>query len=179
MSAQSVSLISSESVTDDSGFGLTPDLGTLLLERTRKIGTDICARVRRVISQPLHILCVDDSRDAADTLAALLEHHGYMVQACYGGDEALKLLETFEPNVFLIDLGMPQMDGLELATRLKNRAGSRPMLLIAVTAWGSLEVRTQTALAGFHYHFVKPIETAALIEVLERFANIHGRSCSR
>jgi CheY-like chemotaxis protein len=74
-----------------------------------------------------------------------------------------------------LDLMMPGMDGLELAARLRRQAGPRPLVLVATTALGDIEARTQTALAGFHHHLVKPIDAQTLIEVLARLGRILGR----
>jgi CheY-like chemotaxis protein len=123
-------------------------------------------------ARPLRVLCVDDNQDAADTMAALLELHGYEVRACYDGASALGAVDEFQPDAFLLDLKMPGMDGLELASRLRSLAGPRPLLLVATTAQGTLEDQTRTALGGFHHHFTKPVQTADLLAALGRFAEL-------
>src|SRR5436190_2223882 len=94
---------------------------------------------------PLRVICVDDNRDAADTMAAVLELYGYEVRACYDGPSALLAVDEFQPDAFLLDLKMPGMDGFELAAQIRSRAGPRPLLLVATTAQGTLEDKTRTA----------------------------------
>jgi CheY-like chemotaxis protein len=120
------------------------------------------------------VLVVDDHPDAADALAAVLELLDCPVRACHDGPGALAVAAEFQPQVCLLDLMMPGMDGLELAARLRERAGGRPLLLVATTALGDLEARTQTALAGFHDHLTKPVDAAALIALLTRLGDILG-----
>jgi CheY-like chemotaxis protein len=107
----------------------------------------------------LRVLCVDDNKDAADSLAAVLELLGCEARACYDGSSALLLFSEFNPDICFIDLNMPGMNGLELAARFRSSAGHRTLLLVAVTALGSFEDRTKTAVTGFHYHLVKPVNT--------------------
>jgi CheY-like chemotaxis protein len=120
----------------------------------------------------LRVLVVDDHPDAADALAAVVELLDCPVRACRDGYSALAVAAEFRPNVCLLDLAMPEMDGLELAARLREQAGSRPLVLVATTALGDIETRTQTALAGFHYHLTKPVDVPTLIDALTRFRDI-------
>ena len=152
--------------------------GQLLLDRVKEIARGIEGRVRHALNPTdapvtqLRILVVDDHPDAADSLAAVLELVGCRVRSSYDPMAALVAASEFEPHVCLLDLMMPTMDGLELASRLKARAGSRPLLLIATTALGDWEARTRTALAGFHHHLTKPIDIPALIEAIGRLATV-------
>lgn len=118
---------------------------------------------------PVRVLVVDDHPDAADALAAVLELLDCPTRTCYDGASALEIAAEFHPQVCLLDLVMPGMDGIELAERLREQSGGRPMLLAATTALGDIEAKTRTAVAGFHYHLVKPVDTLTLIEAL-RFA---------
>jgi two-component system, OmpR family, response regulator len=112
-------------------------------------------------------LVVDDYPDSADSVAEVLKCHGYLVQVCYDGATALTTATQFCPHVCLLDLSMPGMDGLELAAQL--RAGAvGPLLLIATTAFGDWEMRTDTAIAGFHYHLTKPVDLPTLVEVIAK-----------
>jgi CheY-like chemotaxis protein len=157
-----------------------PDPSSLLLERVRQIARAIEGRVRHALNPTdapltqLRILVVDDHPDAADSLAAVLELVGCRVRSCYDSVAALAAAAEFEPHVCLLDLMMPKMDGLELASHLKVRAGSRPLLLIATTALGDWEAKTRTALAGFHHHLTKPIDIPALVEAITRLAAVMG-----
>jgi CheY-like chemotaxis protein len=144
------------------------------LARVQQAARGITSRVRQALLPaesefpPLRALVVDDHPDAADTLAAVLELLDCPTLACTDGPTALAAAADFRPQVCLLDLAMPRMDGLELARRLREQAGGRAMLLVAVTALGDLEARTQTALAGFHAHVTKPVDTPTLIDLLAR-----------
>jgi CheY-like chemotaxis protein len=118
---------------------------------------------------PLRILCVDDNQDSADSMAMLLEMLGCEVEVSYGSAAALALADQFRPDVCLLDINMPGMDGLELARRLRQRALGRRMLMVAMTALGNSH-RPQTSAAGFDHHLTKPVEISALTAALKRFA---------
>jgi CheY-like chemotaxis protein len=120
----------------------------------------------------LRVLCVDDNQDSADSMAMLLDMLGCEVEVSYNGPAALALSDEFRPDVCLLDISMPGMDGCELARRLRQRAGGRPLLLVAMTALGSESDRGRTAAAGFDHHLTKPVEIDALIDALRRFT--HG-----
>jgi CheY-like chemotaxis protein len=167
-------------------------VGDSLLGRVRTVAQSIADRVHTVLShstpseppggvpgRPLRVLVVDDNADAADALAAVAELLGCEARACYGGAEALDALQAELPDVLLLDLSMPKVDGLEVAARARALAGGRPMLLVATTARGNLEDRTATALAGFHFHLVKPIDTPALRAVLDRFRDLYRADPNR
>ena len=121
---------------------------------------------------------MDDHPDAADALAAVLELLGCPVRTSYDGFSALVIAEEFDPQVCLLDLRMPRMDGLELAARLKNRAGDRPLLLVATTALGDEATRSRTALSGFHAHLTKPVDVSMLVEEITRLWDRIGREFS-
>jgi two-component system OmpR family response regulator len=127
----------------------------------------------------LRVLCVDDNKDAADALAAVLEVLGCEARACYDGPSALNLFSEFYPNVCFLDLNMPGMNGLELAPRLRSCAGCRAILLVAVTALGSLEDRTKTAVTGFHFHLVKPVDGVRLADLINQFSTMLHRPNSK
>jgi two-component system, OmpR family, response regulator len=157
------------------------DTGGVLLDRVRTLARSIEDRVRRALTpptaevKPMRVLVVDDHPDAADALAAVLELLGCPVRACYDGPSALVAAADFVPQVCLLDLMMPGMDGLELAARLKEHAGGRPLLLVATTALGDWETRARTALAGFHYHLTKPVDIPTMIEAITRLGEVVGR----
>ena len=112
------------------------------------------------------VLYVDDNRDIADSAAELLALSGFEVRACYDGPTALAVAAEFRPDAALLDLHMPLMDGDELAVRLREQAGGRPLLLVAVTAMGGDEYRQRTEAAGFHLHLVKPVSPYNLLLVV-------------
>ena len=106
----------------------------------------------------LRVLCVDDFRDSADTLGALLEIYGCDTRVCYNGRTAIAAAATFRPDACLIDLNMPGMDGDELGRRLRTLFPLAPPVLIAVTAQGDAASRARTTAAGFDMHLVKPVD---------------------
>src|SRR5881227_60491 len=105
---------------------------------------------------PLRVLIVDDNRDGADSLLLLLELYGHEARAAYDGDAALRLAGTFCPDVVLLDIGMPGLDGYEVARRLRRDEGLRDALLVAITGFGTEEDRRLAAQAGFDAHLTKP-----------------------
>jgi PAS domain S-box-containing protein len=115
---------------------------------------------------PSRILVVDDNADSAESLATLLRLGGHEVRVAYGGREALEIAQAEQPQIVLLDLGMPGMDGYEVARRLRQQPGMERVFLVAVTGWGQEEDRCRSSTAGFDQHLVKPVEPAALQKVL-------------
>jgi CheY-like chemotaxis protein len=114
------------------------------------------------------VLVVDDNVDAAESLAVLLRLGGHDVQVAYDGPTALKSAEAEPPEVAFFDIGMPVMDGYELARRFRGTDSLKGVVLIALTGWGQEEDRRRTKEAGFDGHEVKPVSPEALDEVLGR-----------
>jgi PAS domain S-box-containing protein len=112
------------------------------------------------------ILVVDDNRDAADSLVVLLRLAGQEVQVAYDGPSALAQAEADPPAIAFLDLGMPKMDGYELARAFRAQPALQGTLLVAVTGWGQPEDRQRTTAAGFDFHLVKPAEPAVLDRLL-------------
>jgi signal transduction histidine kinase len=112
------------------------------------------------------LLVIDDNRDAADSLATLLRLAGHEVRVAHDGPAALELTKVYRPEVVLLDLGMPGMDGYEVARRLRQQPGLERVRLAALTGWGQQEERRRTAAAGFDHHLVKPVDPEALEELL-------------
>jgi signal transduction histidine kinase len=112
------------------------------------------------------ILVVDDNVDSAKTLGMLLKYLGADVQVVHDGPAAIDAIETFQPGVVLLDLGMPEMDGYEVARRVRERHQSNDVTLIALTGWGQEDDRRRTREAGFDHHLVKPADIAALQSLL-------------
>jgi DNA-binding response OmpR family regulator len=110
------------------------------------------------------ILVVDDSQDSAESLALLLELHGHEVRTAFAGPAALEAASTFLPEIVLLDIGLPGMDGYEVARRLRvEHDGCR---LIALTGYGREDDRERSREAGFDHHLVKPVDLAELTRVL-------------
>jgi PAS domain S-box-containing protein len=114
----------------------------------------------------LKVLVVDDNRDAADSCAALLELTGLHVQTAYTGRGALALAESFRPHALLLDIGLPDFDGYQLATAIRATPWGRKIVLIAVTGWGQDEDRRRAFEAGCDHHLTKPIAPEAVESLL-------------
>ena len=126
------------------------------------------------VSQPrnrarLHILIIEDNSDAAEMLAVLLRMYGYDVGIAANAMTALGMVHTETPDVVLLDLGLPGMDGYELARRLSNYRPGKTPLLIAVTGYGREEDVRRSAEAGIDLHMLKPVDPVQLQTVLNRF----------
>jgi PAS domain S-box-containing protein len=114
----------------------------------------------------LRVLLVDDNADSADGLGMLLELQGHEIRVAYDGETALETARSFRPHVALLDIGMPSMDGYELARRLRATPETRHVLLVAMTGWGQEEDQRKSREAGFAHHLVKPFEPATLEKLL-------------
>jgi len=112
------------------------------------------------------ILVVDDNRDAAQALRLLLEGDGHEVQVAADGPSGLALARQFRPDVALLDIGLPGMNGYELARRMREERSLEGTLLIAVTGYGQMHDRARASACGFHHHLVKPVEFGALQRLL-------------
>jgi CheY-like chemotaxis protein/nitrogen-specific signal transduction histidine kinase len=112
------------------------------------------------------VLIVDDNVDIAELFTSFLETFGFDVRAAHDGPRALELVETFHPDVAVLDIGLPVMDGYELASRLRERFGEGAPTLIAMTGYGQTEDRETSRLAGFARHLVKPVDAYALVEAI-------------
>jgi PAS domain S-box-containing protein len=123
----------------------------------------------RVEPRPIggrRILIVDDNADAATSLAMLLKITGNETRTAYDGLAALKVSESFRPEIVLLDIGLPKLNGYEVCRRLRAEPWGQDVMLVAMTGWGQDEDRRKTSEAGFDEHVVKPIEYAALVKLL-------------
>lgn len=112
------------------------------------------------------ILVVDDLAASAETLMTLLEMEGFQVRVAHEGQQALDIARAFRPEVVLLDIGLPGMNGFEVARGLRAQPESRDALLIALTGYGEAESRTRSAQAGFDFHMVKPADVNLLLAML-------------
>jgi len=112
------------------------------------------------------VLVVDDNRDAADSLATVLRMSGAQVRVVHSGAEALHVLEAARPAIVLLDIGMPGMDGYEVARRIRERPGFADVRIVALTGWGQDEDRARSRAAGIDHHLVKPADIEALHALL-------------
>ncbi|MEO7252566.1 MAG: ATP-binding protein [Arenimonas sp.] len=117
------------------------------------------------------ILVVDDNRDAADSLAAVLGMLGATTTVAYDGEDALRKAASVLPTIAILDLGMPRMDGFELARRLRDDPLHEGLALVALTGWGQASDRERAASAGFDRHLLKPVDIGDLTRTLEHFAH--------
>jgi signal transduction histidine kinase/CheY-like chemotaxis protein len=113
------------------------------------------------------VLIIDDNVDAADSLARLLENLGYETATEYDGQSGLDRAQTFGPQIVLLDLGMPGLDGFEVCRRLQGVSPHRPRV-VAMTGWGRQEDRSRTLAAGFDAHLVKPVDLSELTRMLNK-----------
>ena len=114
------------------------------------------------------VLVVDDNVDAADSLRMVLDALGHAAKAAYDGPSALELMDSFVPEVVLLDIGLPKMDGLEVARRIRARSGGEAVRLMALTGWGQDEDKRRTQEAGFDEHLTKPVDAARLATLIGR-----------
>ncbi|MEO6027626.1 MAG: ATP-binding protein [Candidatus Binatia bacterium] len=112
------------------------------------------------------ILVIDDNHDAAESLSLLLESSGNELRTAFDGLEGLLAAETFKPDAILLDIGLPKMNGYEVARRIRKEPWGKDILLIALTGWGQKEDREQSRSAGFNNHLIKPVDLGALTRIL-------------
>ena len=109
---------------------------------------------------------VDDLAASAETLMTLLEIEGFQVRVAHEGQDALRIAREFRPDVVLLDIGLPGMNGFEVAHGLRQQPESEHALLIALTGYGEAESRARSAQAGFDFHMVKPADVNLLLSML-------------
>jgi PAS domain S-box-containing protein len=112
------------------------------------------------------VLVADDLRDITDSLAIVMRRVGFEVHTAYDGRQALARVEEVRPQVVILDIGMPKIDGYTAARRIRAQPWGKDTTLIALTGWGGKAVQKRTEAAGFDHHLVKPIEPAVLLELL-------------
>ncbi|PYQ66531.1 MAG: hypothetical protein DMF53_03455 [Acidobacteria bacterium] len=127
------------------------------------------ARRGPVASRPVfsrRVLVVDDNRDAAESLELLLQIWGHQARSAQDGPEALSLAAEFQPEIVLLDIGLPGMDGYEVARQMRALPAGRNALIVAVTGYGRNSDRLQSQEAGFDHHLVKPVQPEVLQELI-------------
>jgi CheY-like chemotaxis protein len=118
-------------------------------------------------ARPERVLVVDDNVDAAESLSRMLRLQQHEVLIAHDGLAALAAAGSMKPDVVLLDIGLPKMDGLEVAKHLRARGGGPRPLLVAMTGYGQAEDRARTAAAGFDHHLTKPIDPGQLQSLIE------------
>ena len=119
----------------------------------------------------LRILVVDDNHDSALSLAMMLSIMGHETRTAHDGESAVSTAESFRPDVVLLDIGLPKLNGYEVAQRIRSAEWGAAMFLIAVTGWGQDEDRQRSSEVGLNLHMVKPVEPAALEKLLASLRN--------
>jgi CheY-like chemotaxis protein len=166
------------------GIGLGSEFVVRLPLSKRPMDGDVPQRTSPSIATAAsghRVLVVDDNQDAADSLAILLRLHGHDVRVAHSGAAALKAVETDSPDAIFLDIGMPDLDGYEVARRLRARPESERVILAALTGWGQQADRRRSLEAGFNHHIIKPPEAKALDAVFrdvkrrQRRSDVDGR----
>jgi CheY-like chemotaxis protein len=124
------------------------------------------ATVERTPTTSHRVLIVDDNRDAATSLAVLLRMTGNETRTAHDGLEAVEVAATFRPDVVLLDIGLPKLNGHDACRRIRAQPWGKDMVLVALTGWGQDEDRRQSKDAGFDHHMVKPVDFAELMGLL-------------
>jgi len=114
------------------------------------------------------ILVVDDNKDSAVSLEMLLRLKGNDIRTAYDGLEAVEAAAAFRPELILLDIGLPKLNGYEVARRIRQQPWGRDTILVALTGWGQDDDRRRSQEAGFNFHIVKPVELAALEKLLDK-----------
>ncbi len=122
------------------------------------------------------VLVVDDNRDAAESLAMLLRAEGHAVHIAYDGPTALEVVQATRPRAVLLDLGLPGIDGFQVAERIRAMPDGARTLLIAISGYGQDEHRRRSRQTGFDQHLVKPVDPVAITELLEAERQSDARS---
>jgi len=125
---------------------------------------------RPIPGRPLRILLADDDRDATLSLSTLLKLEGYEVRHVYDGGATLDAVREFEPDIVLVDIGMPKISGYDVARRVRDRYGKERPVLVALTGWKQASDRILATLAGFDHHVAKPYDPAKLLELVRTFS---------
>lgn len=113
------------------------------------------------------VLLVDDNLDCTEPLSLLLQAKGHDTRVATEGEQAITLADQFRPNCVVLDLGLPRMDGYEVARRLRARPYGNNLVLVALTGWAGRDVRSKAAEAGFDYHLVKPVDWEELEKIVQ------------
>ena len=122
-------------------------------------------------AEPRRIVIVDDNRDSADSLATLLQITGNQTYLAHDGIEAIEVIEKHRPEVVLLDIGLPKLNGHEVCRRVRKQPWGKDIVMIALTGWGQDEDRRKSEEAGFNGHLVKPVDYDKLLKLLSSLTN--------
>ena len=115
---------------------------------------------------PRRILVVDDNRDTTESMALLLELAGHETHTAFDGAEAVEAAAALRPDIILLDIGLPKLNGYEAARQIREQQSDKSLVLVALTGWGQAEDHRRSEAAGFNAHLVKPVDLAALTKLL-------------
>jgi CheY-like chemotaxis protein len=119
---------------------------------------------------PHRILVVDDNEDSAETMARLLELSGNQVRCAGDGLAALEAIDGFDPEIVLLDIGLPKMNGYEVCRAIRRNRSIHQPIVVALTGWGQENDREESKAAGFDHHLVKPVAFEALVELMTKLS---------
>jgi CheY-like chemotaxis protein len=122
------------------------------------------------------ILIVEDNEDSAESLTILLNLAGHKTHTAYDGVEAMEAAAAFQPEIVLLDIGLPKLNGFEVARKIREQAWGQSIVLVALTGWGQDEDRRRSREAGFNHHLTKPIDPLALTDLLARLSPAQSES---
>jgi PAS domain S-box-containing protein len=163
-----------EAASEGSGLGSEFTIRLPLLEVPAPSRPRPAQREERRAESSRRVLVVDDNRDAAETLELLLQLWGHEVRSAYDGDEALSRVEEFQPDVVLLDIGLPGMSGYEVARHIRALPECRDVMIVAVTGYGHESDRHQSQEAGFDQHLVKPVQPEILRDLIASAPLVSG-----
>jgi CheY-like chemotaxis protein len=155
---------------ESAGVGQGSEFRVYLPVLARMVDTQASARASsasRAAGARRRILVVDDNRDAAESLAMLLRLGGNEVETAFDGLAAVEMARRCRPELILLDIGMPKLDGYDACRRIREHAWGKQMMIVAMTGWGQSEDRRKSEAAGFDAHLVKPVAASALQQLLE------------
>jgi PAS domain S-box-containing protein len=138
-----------------------------MCESPQRVAAESDAKIVQLFNAPARVLVVDDNVDVVESLSLLLRNHGYPVHTATDGDSAIRLAEALQPEVVLLDLGMPKVDGYQVASWIRRQSWGGSVRLVAITGWGQEADRQRTQAAGFDAHLVKPVDSNELLRQLQ------------
>jgi CheY-like chemotaxis protein len=127
-------------------------------------------------ASPRRILIADDNRDGAETMSMLLSMSGHETHVAHTGTEALEIAGRLRPDIGLLDIGLPDFSGYQVAERIRHEAWGKDMLLIAITGWGQADDKRRAKASGFDHHLTKPVDP---VELEALFAPVEGAARRR
>jgi signal transduction histidine kinase/CheY-like chemotaxis protein len=135
-------------------------------DENKEAAGDVLAPHPSPLAAKRRILVVDDNEDSAESLTVLLKLSGNETQTAYDGLEAVEAAATFRPDVILLDIGLPELNGYEVARKIREQPWGKKMALVALTGWGQEEDRRRSQEVGLNHHLTKPVDPAALTKLL-------------